>query len=119
MTHPLLWSTLALGSVGYVAIGTVVITVVRRQTTINTVSLLYMAAAGIIMSLSQFFLPFAVLRLGLMEDYLYRQLYLIMADRPGGWSLPNQIVLAVIVSLWVVGAVSLFARQGMAISRAR
>ena len=37
-----LWLLVTLGSIGYVAIGTVVISVVRRQTTMGTVSILYL-----------------------------------------------------------------------------
>jgi hypothetical protein len=41
LLNPYLWGAAVCGSVAYVAIGTVVVSVVRRQTTINTVSMLY------------------------------------------------------------------------------
>lgn len=120
LLSPLLWCTVVAGSVGYVAIGTVVITIVRRQTTINTVSMLYLIATSIIMFLSQLLVPFAALKYLLLEDYLYRQMKWIIGGQSHlGLLLVNQVLLLGIAAAWTVIAVWVFSRHGMAISRGR
>lgn len=119
LANPLLWSTLLLGSLGYVAIGTVVISIVRRQTTINIISTLYLVSTGIIILLSQFLPLFVVLRVILLEDYLYRQLRWLLTDQGKPLALLNQAVLAVIVLVWVVVSVYIFNKRSTAIAQAR
>jgi hypothetical protein len=114
-----IWLTIVSGSVGYVAIGTVVISIVRRQTTISTISMLYLISTSIIMFLSQFLPPFGLLKYFLMEDYLYRQMKQLIAGEPTYWLKYNQAALTVTVIVWAVIAVYIFAKQGMAISRSR
>ena len=62
LLNPYLWGAAVCGSVAYVAIGTVVVSVVRRQTTINTVSMLYLIATSLMMILSQFLPLFTVFK---------------------------------------------------------
>lgn len=119
LANPLLWSTLLLGALGYVAIGTVVVSVVRRQTTINVVSTLYLVSTGIVILLSQFLPLFVVLRVVLMEDYLYRQLRWLLTDQGQPWALLNQAVLAIIVLIWIVVSVYIFGKRSTAIAQAR
>jgi hypothetical protein len=119
LLNPLLWSTVFFGSVGYVALGTLVISVVRRQTTINTVSMLYLVATGIIMFLSTILPLFGLVRHLLVEDYLYRQMHQIISGQTAWWVGLNQAALAGMSLLWSAVAVVVFARQGMSISRSR
>lgn len=119
LLRPMLWLTVLFGSVGYVAIGTVVVSVVRRQTTINTLSMLYLISTSIVMILSQFLLPFAILKAFLMENYLYAQMKHVVADQQHNWMALNQIALGVIVIGWCIGAVIIFRRQATSIARAR
>lgn len=119
LLQPLLWSTLILGSVGYVAVGTVVVSLVRRQTTISTVSMLYLISTSVIMLLAQILPVFNVLRVLLVEDYLYRQLRLIMSFQSPWWIWINQAALAGLVLVWSAVAVYLFSRRGMSIAQAR
>src|SRR4029079_9965947 len=60
--RPLLWSAILSRSLGYVAIGTGFLTLVRRQTTISIISMLYLIVTSMIMFLSQFLPLFTVLR---------------------------------------------------------
>jgi ABC-type Na+ efflux pump permease subunit len=60
---PRLWLTIGPAAVGYVAIGTVVLCFVRRQTTIGTVSILYLMAVGVCITLAQVLPLFDFLRL--------------------------------------------------------
>lgn len=120
LLNPFLWGAVVCASVAYVAIGTVVISVVRRQTTINTISMLYLIATSIIMILAQFMPLFTVIQLLLVENYLHGLMKLIIAGEP-----PSRLMLGYLIMLgggtlcWSVVAVAVFARQGMAISRAR
>lgn len=119
LANPYLWLTVFSGSVGYIAIGTVVISLVRRQTTISTVSMLYLVATSVIMMLAQFLPLFIPLKLLLMENYLYSQLQQLVAGQDPWWLKYNQVAVLLSASAWSVVAVVLFAKQGMTIARAR
>lgn len=117
--RPLLWSTVLLGSVSYVCIGTVFVSIVRRQTTISTVSMLYLIATSVVMFLSQFLPLFTVLKFFMVEDYLYRQMHQIVSGQSPWWVVHNQIILAGLTCGWVVVAVAVFSRRSTAIAQAR
>lgn len=121
LSRPLLWCAVMSGSVGYIAIGTVVLTLVRRQTTLSIVSMVYLIATSMIMFLSQFLPLFGWLRWVLVEDYLYRELQQIIAREPIWWAAQwlNQLFLGFLVLIWSVAAIETFRRQGMAIARGR
>lgn len=119
LLRPMLWLTVLFGSIGYVAIGTVVVSIVRRTTTINTISMLYLIATSIVMILSQFLLPFGLVKNLLMENYLYAQMKHVVADQQHGWLWLNQIALGIIVAGWCVAAVWVFRREATSIARAR
>lgn len=118
--NPFLWGAVLCGSLSYVAIGTVVVSLVRRQTTINTVSMLYLIATSIVMILSQFLPGFIVVQLFLVENYLHGLMKLIMAGGPPSWAmLMYLIMLAGATLCWSLVAVGVFTRYGTAIARAR
>jgi ABC-type multidrug transport system permease subunit len=119
LLRPMLWLTILSGSVGYVAIGTVIVSVVRRQTTINTLSMLYLIVTTIVMILSQFLGPFAVLKAMLLENYLYAQMKHVVADQQHGWMPLNQAALGIIVVAWCGAAVHVFRKHATSIARAR
>lgn len=119
LLRPMLWLTVIFGSVGYVAIGTVVLSIVRRQTTINTLSMLYLIVTSIIMMLSQFLPPFGLLKLLLIENYLYAQMKRVVADQQHVWLQLNQAALGVIVLVWCLVALRVFRRHATSIARAR
>jgi ABC-type Na+ efflux pump permease subunit len=110
---PQLWSTVVVGSVTYVAIGTVVLCLVRRQTTIATVSMMYLIFTAIVMFLSVFLLPFYVLRLMLVENYLYRQLQQIIAEKPNPLAGLDQPLMVAIMLIWLLVAMRIFAARGI------
>ena len=114
LATPLLWSTVIVGSVTYVAIGTVVLCVVRRQTTIATVSMMYLIFTAIVMFLSVFLLPFYALRMMLIENYLYRQLQAIIAEKANPLAGIDQPLMIAIMLLWLLVAMRVFARRGVA-----
>jgi ABC-type Na+ efflux pump permease subunit len=119
LLKPQLWITVLCGSISYVAIGTVVISVVRRQSTINTVSMLYLISTSIVMILSQFLLPFQLLQLCLVENYLYAQMKMLIGAEKPQWMGHTQVVLAGITGFWCVAALWIFERRATAIARAR
>lgn len=114
LAEPLLWSTVVVGSVTYVAIGTVVLCVVRRQTTIATVSMMYLIFTAIVMFLSVFLLPFYAVRVMLIENYLYRQLQAIIAEKGNPLAGIDQPIMIGIMLLWLLVAMRVFARRGVA-----
>lgn len=120
LLNPLLWAATILGSLSYVAIGTVVVSVVRRQTTINTVSMLYLIGTSLIMILSQILPAFTILKIFLVENYLHSAMKLIVADEGRNQTkLGFTILLGIGALCWSVAAVWVFAKKGTAISRGR
>lgn len=119
LLNPLLLSTVVVSSVAYVSIGTVVVTLVRRQSTINTISLLYVTFFATILGLAAVLPPFRVLQAGLIEYYIRNQLRMLFNTQQAGqllYVLINQAGLWLLTGIWVLIAVRLFARRGIAVS---
>lgn len=129
LLNPFLIGAILCGSISYVAIGTVVISVVRRQTTINTISMLYLIATSIIMILSQVMPLFTLLQMFLVENYLHSLLKLIIGAQSeealfGRAPSPRlmygfMVMLAGCTLVWTVIAIWVFARRATSIARAR
>ena len=120
LLNPYLWGAAVFGSVVYVAIGTVVVSVVQRQTTINTVSMLYLIATSLVMILSQFLPLFTAFKMALVENYLHGLMKRIVAgDGPTRGVMGYMIALAVAAACWSAIAVWVFARRGTSIARGR
>ena len=115
-----LWVAVVFGSIAYVSIGTVIISLVRRQTTISTVSMLYLVLVSTLMFLSQFLPIFVFLRLLLIEHFLHSSVHLIVSEQGRTIDVLIRLVaLGVLAGVWAFGAVKLFARKGLDISRTR
>ncbi len=116
------WPTVILGSLCYLSIATVFLSIVRRQTTITMISMLYLISTLIIMILGEPYalpMPFYFLRGMLVEHYLHSLIFQIMSDQRGftfGWYL---IILLGLTFVWGVIAVITFSRKGIAISQGR
>ncbi len=119
LLRPLLWSTILCGSVCYVCVGTVVLCIIRRQSTINTVSMMYLIVTALIMSLSVFLLPFMVLRFMMIENYLFHQLEFIIAGKPNPVASLYQPLMVGITVGWFVLAVFIFSKRGVAVGQVR
>jgi ABC-type Na+ efflux pump permease subunit len=119
LLKPLLWSTIFCGSVCYVCIGTVVLCIVRRQSTINTISMMYLIITALVMSLSVFLLPFLVLRFLMIENYLFHQLEFIIGGKPNPVARVYQPVMAALTLGWFLLAVFIFSRRGVAVGQVR
>jgi len=120
LLNPYLWGGAVCGSVAYVSIGTVVVSVVRRQTTINTVSMLYLIATSLVMMLSQFLPLFTAFKMVLVENYLHGLMKRIVAgDGASRAVMGYMLALAVGSACWAVVAVWVFARRGTTIARGR
>lgn len=119
LLQPLLWSTILAGSIAYVCIGTVVLCIVRRQSTINTVSMMYLLAAALVMSLSVFLLPFAIARHAMIENYLFHQLEMIIGGKPNPLAPLYQPIMWGLTAAWFVLAVTVFGRKGMTIAHVK
>lgn len=108
------------GSVGYVAIGTVLISSIRRQTTISTVSMLYLMGVVAVVSLAKVLPIFNLLRFLLIENYLYPLLQSVLTGEPPTRHHYGELVgLGVVVAGWMVVAVVVFARRSKGIAQAR
>lgn len=119
LLRPLLWSTILCGSVCYVCIGTVVLCIIRRQSTINTVSMMYLIVTALVISLSVFLFPFMVLRFMMIENYLFHQLEYIIAGKPNPVARLYQPLMAGITVCWFVLAVFIFSKRGVAVGQVR
>jgi ABC-type Na+ efflux pump permease subunit len=119
LLQPLLWLTVISGSVCYVAIGTVVVSIVRRQSTINTISMLYLVITLSIMLLSEFIPIFTVVHWFLIENYLYAQMKRLVAGQWEDWMAFTQIALVMGTIAWCVAALWIFSRKVTSIAQAR
>ena len=119
LLKPLLWSTIFCGSVCYVCIGTVVLCIVRRQSTINTISMMYLIITALVMSLSVFLVPFLILRFLMIENYLFHQLEFIIAGKPNPVARVYQPVMAALTVGWFLLAVFIFSRRGVAVGQVK
>jgi ABC-type multidrug transport system permease subunit len=117
--RPQLWLTIICGSVSYVAIGTIVVSLVRRQTTINTVAMLYWIVTCVILLLSEVLLPFAVIKHFLIENYLTGQMKQIVAGHFYPWMWFTQAILFIATVGWCAIAVMVFRRHATTIARGR
>lgn len=119
LLRPLLWSTILCGSITYVCIGTVVLCLIRRQSTINTISMMYLIVTALVMSLSVFLLPFLVLRFAMIENYLFHQLEFIISGKPNPVARIYQPVMVALTLGWFCLAVFVFAKRGVAVGQAK
>jgi hypothetical protein len=113
------WPTVILGSLSYLAIATVFLTAVRRQTTITMVSMLYLIGTTVIMILGDMLRPFLILRVLLIEHYLHSLIYQIMSDQRGVNFKGNLVMLMLLTTVWSAIAIFTFSKKGMAISQTR
>lgn len=116
---PLLWTTILSGSISYVSIGTVVLCLVRRQSTINTVSMMYLLVTALIMAVSVFLIPFMLLRFMMIENYLFHQLEMIIGRKPNPAGTIYQPIMMGLTIGWFFLSVFIFSRFGMLIANAR
>lgn len=119
LLQPLLWSTVFVGSIAYVSIGTVFLCMIRRFTTINTISMMYLLGMAIVMFLARFLRVFDVMAMMMMETYLFRQLQEIIGEKANVNVLLDQVILVCITMIWVVTAQFVFSRRGVALASAR
>ncbi|HEX8203446.1 MAG TPA: ABC transporter permease [Isosphaeraceae bacterium] len=113
------WLVAGLAACGYVAIGTVILSFVRRQATIGTASILYLMAVGVTITLAQVLPLFNALRLLLIENYLYRQLAQVIGGAPASLEgVAETFSLALLVGGWLVLATAVFSRRSRSISQA-
>jgi hypothetical protein len=118
--EPRLVLAVLLGSIGYVAIGTVLISFIRRQTTLSTVSMLYLMGVGVVVSLAQTLPLFNALRLFLIENFLYSLLQKVLAGEPSTMEqVLGLVALGVLVAGWLTLAVVVFSRRSKQIAQAR
>ncbi len=116
LLKPLLWSAILSGSICYISIGTVALCWVRRQTTINTISMIYLIFTALIMFMGTFLVPFYFMRFALIENYTFRHIADLIA---GKQTLPwwmDQTAMWSITFIWVVAATRLFRQRGASIS---
>lgn len=119
LLQPMLWSTILAGSISYVSIGTVVLCIIRRQSTINTVSMMYLLVTALIMAVSVFLIPFMVLRFLMIENYLFHQLEMIIGRKPNPAGPIYQPIMLCLTAGWFFLAVTVFSRFGMSIAHGR
>ena len=117
LLQPMLWSTIVVGSIGYLAMGTLVVAFVRRQATLSTASMLYLVGTTTIMILSGFLPLFGRFRRLLLEDYVYRQMHQILSGQTAWWVPLNQLALIALSGAWLIAAILVVRRKGLALAR--
>lgn len=115
LANAVLWLTVFTGAAAYVAIGTVVLCLVRRQTTINNVSMMYLIFTAVIMILGQFLWGFNFLRGLMVENYLFRHLEQLIDGARYTHPLFEQAMITLLTVVWIGIAVLVFRRRGVRI----
>jgi ABC-2 family transporter protein len=119
LAQPLLWTTILAGSISYVSIGTVILCIVRRQSTINTVSMMYLLVTALVMAASVFLIPFMVLRFMMIENYLFHQLEMIIGRKPNPAGPIYQPIMLGLTAGWFFLSVFVFSKVGMLVAQGR
>jgi hypothetical protein len=116
LADPLLWLTIFTGAASYVAIGTVVLCLVPRQTTINNVSMMYLIFTAIVMLLGKFLWGFNYLRMLMVENYLYRHMEQIIDGKRYTKPWFEQMMITGFTVVWIAVAVVVFRNRGVKIA---
>jgi hypothetical protein len=119
LAEPAFWPTVILGALAYLAIATVFLSIIRRQTTITTVSMLYLVGTTVIMILGDMLRGFIPFRVMLIEHHLHSLLYQIMSEQRSPYFGVNLLTLTGLTFVWSIAAVLTFSRKGIAISQSR
>lgn len=117
LLRPRFWTTIISSSVGYVSVGTVVICLVKRQSTLSMIGLLYMVVTALVFSLGQTLILFAIVANLQFEYYLNRQLQNLLTDGSFPSHRLEQFALWILVCCWAFVAQYMFRIRGMALSR--
>ncbi len=112
VSHPLLWVTIALASIGLVSVGTVMASLARTQSAAGVLSLCYMLFGGVIFYLATKFSAFGLLKDASFESYSLPLLFLSLKQNLPLEKAPGLTNLATLVGTWTVVASWLFGRRG-------
>lgn len=112
VSHPTLWVTMALASVGLVSVGTVMASLARTQSAAGVLSLCYMLFGGVIFYLATKFSAFGALKDASFESYSLPLLFLSLKQNLPLEKAPGLTNLAALVGAWTVVASWLFRQRG-------
>ncbi|MBC7820160.1 MAG: ABC transporter permease [Planctomycetaceae bacterium] len=112
ISHPVLWVTIALASIGLVSVGTVMASLARTQNAAGVLSLCYMLFGGVIFYLATKFSAFGLLKDASFESYSLPLLLLSLKQNLPLEKAPGLINLATLVGAWTVAASWLFRQRG-------
>lgn len=111
-THPTLWVTTALASIGLVSVGTVMASLARTQAAAGVLSLCYMLFGGVVFYLATKFSAFGALKDASFESYSLPLLFLSLKQNLPLERAPGLTNLAGLVGAWTVAASWLFRQRG-------
>lgn len=112
ISHPSLWVTIALASIGLVGVGTVMASLARTQAAAGVLSLCYMLFGGVIFYLATKFSAFGSLKDASFESHSLPLLFLSLKQNVPLEKAPGLTTLAGLVGGWTVIASWLFRQRG-------
>lgn len=112
VSHPLLWVTIALASIGLVSVGTVMASLARTQSAAGVLSLCYMLFGGVIFYLATKFSAFGLLKDASFESYSLPLLFLSLKQNLPLEKAPGLTNLAILVGAWTIVGSWLFRQRG-------
>lgn len=112
VSHPALWVTIALASIGLVSVGTVMASLARTQSAAGVLSLCYMLFGGVIFYLATKFSAFGLLKDASFESHSLPLLFLSLKQNLPLEKAPGLAKLAGLVGAWTVVASWLFRQRG-------
>lgn len=112
ITHPTLWVSIALASIGLVSVGTVMASLARTQSAAGVLSLCYMLFGGVLFYLATKFSAFGLLKDASFESHSLPLLFLSLKQNVPLEKAPGLVNLAGLVGVWAVAASCLFRQRG-------
>lgn len=111
-SHPLLWVTIALASLGLVSVGTVMASLARTQSAASVLSLCYLLIGGILFYLATKFSAFGAIKEASFESDSLPLLFLSLKHNMPLEKAPGLAKLAGLVGVWTLTANWLFRQRG-------
>ena len=112
LVQPLLWTVLSLTSLGMMAVGMIIATLSRTQTTAGLLTLSYMLGVGVVFYLSTRYDAFDWVKPAMFERYSFGLTYLSLKLPISIAHAPGLIPLLILVTVWLTAAATLFRRLG-------
>jgi ABC-type transport system involved in multi-copper enzyme maturation permease subunit len=111
LAEPILWFTLICASLGFLAVGTIIVSLARTQATAGLLTLCYMLGTGVVFFLASELSTFALVQQAMFERYSFPLTFFSLRYPNQLPTTPGMAYLAVLVAIWMYAACYVFHRR--------